>query len=104
MKPHRKDGFYNSKNWYKARAMVLYRDNYRCCFCGCNVKGKGLSRVDHIKRRVDFPELSLDLDNLQTLCTRCHESVKTRDENNPNRGCDDSGNPLDPNNPWNLLK
>ena len=104
MKPHRKDGFYNSKEWYKIRAIVLKRDRYRCRFCGRSVNGKGLSRVDHIKKRVDYPELSLDANNLQVLCSKCHESVKTRDEANPNRGCNPDGTPIDPNNEWNLLK
>ena len=103
MKPHRKDGFYNTKEWYIARAMTLKRDRYHCCFCGCSVNGKGLSRVDHIKRRVDHPELALDLNNLQTLCVHCHESIKTKDENNPNRGCNEDGTPKDPNNPWNSM-
>ena len=104
MKPHRSDGFYKSKDWYRVRAIVLKRDHYRCVFCGRNVKGKGLPRVDHKKKRVDYPELSLDLNNLQTLCTLCHEGVKARDEADPNRGCNPDGSPIDPNNAWNLLK
>ena len=102
-KTHRADGFYQSKPWFKARAIVLKRDGYVCRFCGADVRAKGASRVDHIKKRTQYPELALELTNLQILCANCHQSVKARDENNPDRGCNCDGIPTDPNNPWNTM-
>ena len=75
------DPFYRSKDWFRARAKVLARDNYQCVFCGVSVRGKGLGVVDHIHRRKVRPDLSLELSNLQTLCTFHHESTKKIVEN-----------------------
>jgi 5-methylcytosine-specific restriction endonuclease McrA len=63
--------FYNSREWRVMRFRVLHRDGYKCVICGSNVRGKGLSRVDHIKPLKKFPELSLVLSNLRTLCVSC---------------------------------
>ena len=65
------DPFYKSKEWLILRARCLKRDGYRCVFCGRDVRGKGLSRVDHIKPRKLRPDLALVLDNLRTLCGPC---------------------------------
>ena len=65
------DPFYKTKDWYRARAKTLLRDNYACVFCGASVRGKRQSRVDHILPRADRPDLALDLGNLRTLCPSC---------------------------------
>lgn len=65
------DNFYKSREWLKARFRVLHRDKYQCVMCGACVKAKGTARVDHIKPRKVYPELSLDLENLRTLCASC---------------------------------
>ena len=75
------DPFYRSKDWFRARAKVLARDNYQCVFCRVSVRGKGLGIVDHIQPRKKRPDLSLELSNLQTLCTFHHESTKKMVEN-----------------------
>ena len=52
--------------------------------------------VDHIKPIRTHPELAFDPANLQTLCKRCHDSVKHREEMTGHRvGVDSDGNPLD---------
>ena len=62
------------------REVILERDNWECVKCGMNQEqhivlfGRGLT-IDHIDgqgRNTDKP--NNDLDNLQTLCLRCHNS------------------------------
>ncbi len=89
------DGFYQTKAWYKLRQKALTRDKYRCVSCGASVRGKGMAHIDHKIRRRIAPRLALDLNNLQTLCSTCHNSVKQRDERNPERGCNTNGLPND---------
>jgi len=60
---------------------ALRRDKYRCRCCGCRVQAN-TSHQDHIKPVRCFAsfEQANSLDNVQTLCLRCHE-LKTRTEN-----------------------
>ena len=65
--------FYNSKTlWRPVRAAALKRDNYECQIC----KSKGLyneaTTVHHIKHLKEFPGLALDLNNLVSVCSNCH--------------------------------
>ena len=55
------------------RIEVLRRDGFRCVKCGA----RGKLEVDHILPVRTHPHLSYALENLQTLCGRCHAS-KTR--------------------------
>lgn len=65
------DPFYVSTPWLRLRRLALIRDNWCCRHCGISVRGKGKARVDHILARSQYPELELDLDNLQSLCPPC---------------------------------
>lgn len=62
---------YKTEQWRKVRLMALKRDHYACVMCGCDVRGKGLSRVDHIIPVKQRPDLALALANLRTLCAPC---------------------------------
>ena len=76
--------FYQTKDWYRVRALILRRDAHRCVICSMNVRGKGLARVDHIKPLREAPELALDMNNLRTLCVSCdnkRHSEKRRTKN-----------------------
>lgn len=64
--------FYKSAAWEKCRAVVLIRDNYLCQECLRNGKITAANTVHHIKHLEEFPELALDVDNLETICPRCH--------------------------------
>ena len=77
------DGFYSSRPWYKARARVLKACDYRCAMCSVSVYGKHMAHVDHIVARKARPDLALDLNNLQVLCVKCHNSAKQKHEGNP---------------------
>lgn len=59
--------------WMKARSECLERDNHTCQICGYKFdKTKpGGTAVHHIVPR-QYKELFLELDNLITLCSRCH--------------------------------
>lgn len=52
--------------WAKA---VLTRDGHTCRHCGAPA-----TEADHIIGRAVAPELALDLDNGQALCTPCHRA------------------------------
>jgi len=62
---------YHSPEWKRVRRAALVRDGFKCTTCGACVRGKGQSRVDHIKPTKLFPVLALRLDNLHTLCASC---------------------------------
>ena len=63
--------FYNSKEWELVRATVMMRDKYLCQHCG-----KPATEVHHIKHlapaNVDDPSVTLNMDNLVSLCRDCH--------------------------------
>jgi 5-methylcytosine-specific restriction protein A len=71
--------FYWSKEWRALRSLKI-QDNPLCEECERNGKLTPGHAVDHIIPVIDRPDLALDYDNLQTLCTSCH-SRKTILEN-----------------------
>ena len=52
----------------RVKKMVLERDNYKCQVCDSNLK----LQVHHKKTLREAPELSHNMDNLMTLCIKCH--------------------------------
>lgn len=68
--------FYQSSQWRKMRAQALVRDNYLCqrCLAKGIVNDKRL--IVHHKRelREDWGG-RLNLDNLETVCTSCHNRL-----------------------------
>lgn len=60
----------NISQWRRA---VLMRDDYTCQDCGLR-RRKG-NHAHHIKRKKEYPELRLDVDNGQTLCWYCHDKI-----------------------------
>lgn len=63
--------FYNSSIWQKQRKYKIHQENYRCASCG------GVARDVHHKitlteANVNGIDVSLNLDNLECLCRRCH--------------------------------
>lgn len=87
------DSFYKTREWWRLRHKALVRDNFKCVMCGVDVHGKGNNHVDHKIPRNIAPHLESVLNNLQTLCTLCHNQVKQRDERDPNRGVNANGFP-----------
>lgn len=68
------NGFYSSWEWKKARYDAIKKYAQRCMCCGWRVGDTeyGYLVVDHIKPRSKFPQLSLDVNNLQILCNDCN--------------------------------
>lgn len=66
------DDFLSSFEWRAIRMMALKRHGAICQCCGASAKTGAVINVDHIKPRQEFPELALELDNLQVLCHECN--------------------------------
>lgn len=72
------DPFYKTKAWRNARWMALGRDMHMCVECMAAYERHEISEprpatvVHHIKPRKEYPELALELNNLQSLCDACH--------------------------------
>lgn len=67
--------FYRSKAWKMLSRGRLQRDGWRCVRCG-NIA----TEVDHIIpiQQPDGWDKRFDVDNLQSLCTRCHNEKHGR--------------------------
>ncbi len=69
---------YKTPEWRALVRQAFARDHYRCQRCGgAKVKGRKL-HSHHIRPWASYPEGRLDLDNLVTLCGRCHRWVHSR--------------------------
>lgn len=64
--------FYKTKAWRALRLQALEYYERRCVCCGATPKSGAVLHVDHIKPRCRYPELALDIDNLQILCEACN--------------------------------
>lgn len=69
--PAYKDGWYSLGKDQKRKARE--RDSYKCRWCGDKVEGRQ-AHVHHVvpERCFDDPSKAHDLDNLVTLCDKCH--------------------------------
>jgi len=98
-----RDAYYNSRHWKQLREAALLRDLYRCAVPGCRARA---THVDHIvSRRMGGPDT---LANLRSLCAmhdgQIKEDSRGKRKNDGQayvRGCDGTGNPLDPAHWWN---
>lgn len=62
------DPFYRSPAWRRLRVMALQRDHYLCRRC----RKRPATTVHHLMPREQYPDLALMLDNLESICARCH--------------------------------
>lgn len=70
--------FYKGPAWQRCREAAIKRDRYLCVDC----MKKGIIRpaeeVHHIQHltpeNINDPEISLNLDNLVSLCRDCHQA------------------------------
>jgi 5-methylcytosine-specific restriction enzyme A len=85
-----KQKFYCSGKWKRVRAKAMIKCNNECQRC----KRNGFTTVDtnehngkrkkiqlvvhHIKELEQFPDLALDIDNLEVLCVKCHNEIHDR--------------------------
>lgn len=66
------DAFLQSREWQTLRYKVLSARGGRCECCGSSAAEGAVIQVDHIKPRSKFPELALEIKNLQVLCRPCN--------------------------------
>jgi len=85
---------YSGKAWQRMRANQLHL-NPLCAYCLSLGIVNQATIGDHIKpHRGDF-KLFFDASNLQSLCKKCHDSSKAREENRGlSIGCDALGFPI----------
>ena len=74
------DGFLRSFAWRQVRMQALIKHGRRCLCCGASPSTGATMNVDHIKPRKLFPELALDVDNLQVLCHDCNHGKGNWDQ------------------------
>lgn len=70
--PEAKLSFLQTYEWRRVRMQALKRYGLRCQCCGATPDHGVRMHVDHIKPRRLFPELALDINNLQVLCEECN--------------------------------
>lgn len=63
--------FYKSREWKELRLAALSVCD-KCMLCGASKDTGSVLHVDHIKPRSLWPELSLDIKNMQILCGPCN--------------------------------
>ena len=68
--------FLKSKEWKETRQKILEFYGKKCMACGSIEK----IQVDHIKPRSKYPELELDVTNLQVLCWECNKIKNNKHE------------------------
>lgn len=66
------DAFLTTYEWRRVRMVALKKYGARCQCCGASPAEGAVMNVDHIKPRKLFPQLALDVDNLQILCHDCN--------------------------------
>lgn len=73
--------FYLCKAWRKLRYQALKIHGASCQCCGGTaISTRRPLHVDHIKPRFKFPELELELSNLQVLCEDCNMGKGGQDQ------------------------
>lgn len=66
---------YDNAKWRRKRAAILRRDQYRCVECKKYGRITEATIVHHIKPYEEYPELSYENSNLESLCTVCHNKA-----------------------------
>lgn len=69
---------YYSPEFRKLRLDVFLRDGEKCGKCGAIPKAGTSLTIDHIKPVSKFPELAMDIDNLQVLCWECNQGKSNK--------------------------
>lgn len=70
--------FYASPEWCVLRERVIREQGKTCGVCLRRIRKQFDVTVDHIKPRMKFPSLALDISNLQVLCRSCNSKKGDR--------------------------
>ena len=65
--------FIQSPEWKALRLEAIKKYGSTCCKCGRKPSRRYPVNIDHIKPRRYYPELALDINNLQPLCPPCNK-------------------------------
>lgn len=71
--------FLQTFEWRTLRYKALKKYGAKCGCCGASPATGATLNVDHIKPRARFPQLALDIDNLQVLCDACNHGKSNWD-------------------------
>ncbi len=71
---------YYNVEYRKKRHEVFLRDGEMCGRCGAVPKVGVYLTIDHIKPVSKYPELFLDIDNMQVLCNECNQEKSNKHE------------------------
>lgn len=74
------DVFLSSYEWRKLRMEAIKKYGAKCQCCGATPGDGIVINVDHIKPRKLFPNLALDINNLQVLCNVCNHGKGNWDQ------------------------
>lgn len=74
------DSFLSTYDWRRVRMEALKKYGPKCMCCGATPATGAVMNVDHIKPRKLFPELALELSNLQILCHECNHGKGNWDQ------------------------
>jgi 5-methylcytosine-specific restriction protein A len=74
-RPERREdnAFYTGAPWRKLKRVKLGQDPL-CQRCSTPARPVAATTVHHKKERKDAPDLALDLDNLESVCSSCHST------------------------------
>ena len=75
--------FTRSPEWREVRREAVKKYGTICAKCG--KEGKPIN-IDHIKPRRYFPELALEISNLQPLCGPCNKAKGNKHQTDYRRG------------------
>jgi len=71
--------FYNSKAWERERDYILKRDHYICTEPFCNNVATEVHHIIEINEaNVNDPNITLNENNLRSLCHECHTKITRR--------------------------
>lgn len=76
--------FYKGREWHRVRALVWARDRGLCQRClkkGILKEGDTVHHIDPLTpENINDPAVSLNPENLETLCRDCHAAVHKKDK------------------------
>lgn len=72
--------FLKSYEWRKVRMEAIKKYGSKCQCCGSSPATGAVINVDHIKPRKTYPQLALDINNLQVLCHECNHGKGNWDQ------------------------
>lgn len=73
--------FYNSTQWQQCREAILKRDKYRCQTPGCYNPAEDVHHKTKLtQKNINDPMVSLNPENLISLCGDCHKAKHERDK------------------------